>query len=341
MQTQLKAVTPDSIAQAAVLLKEGEVVAIPTETVYGLAANALSDEAVKKIFAAKGRPQDNPLISHISDLSMLPLIAGEVPEAALRLAEAFWPGPLTIILPRGGQVADSVCAGLDTASVRMPSHPDARAVIAACGFPLAAPSANLSGKPSPTTAQDVMADMDGRIPLILDGGACEVGVESTVVSLAGNHPVLLRPGRVTKEDLERVLGVPVELSGAIVSRLKEGEVARSPGMKYKHYAPKAEVVIVKGTFDAYKAYVRAHAQEGDFCLCYEGEQTQLSPVPCVAYGAEGDGVSQAHALFSALRELDAEGARRAFARWENDACGVELAVYNRLLRAAAFRVEEA
>ena len=175
MNTQLCAVTPDSVERAAALLKRGEVVAIPTETVYGLAANALDDAAVAKIFAAKGRPQDNPLISHISSHDMLPLIARNVPDDALRLASAFWPGPLTMILPRGERVADSVCAGLDTAAVRMPSHPAARAVIEACGLPLAAPSANLSGSPSPTTAADVLADMDGRVPLILDGGACELG----------------------------------------------------------------------------------------------------------------------------------------------------------------------
>lgn len=337
MKTQLCAVTPDSVARAAALLTQGEVVAIPTETVYGLAANALDDAAVAKIFAAKGRPQDNPLISHISSLDMLPLIARDVPDEALRLARAFWPGPLTMILPRGERVADSVCAGLDTAAVRMPSHPAARAVIEACGVPLAAPSANLSGSPSPTTAADVLADMDGRVPLILDGGACEVGVESTVVSLTGPVPMLLRPGRVTKEQLEEALGREVELSGAVVSRLKEGEVARSPGMKYKHYAPKAQVVIVRGALEHYRDYVRAEASEGDWCLCFDGEEKVLAPLPCVAYGAADDDESQAHALFSALRALDAHGAKRAFARCPHET-GVALAVYNRLLRAAAFRV---
>lgn len=339
METQLCAVTAESVAYAARILREDGVVAIPTETVYGLAANALSDAAVKKIFEAKGRPQDNPLISHISSLDMLPLIASDVPDAARRLAEAFWPGPLTMILPRGGRVADSVCAGLGTAAVRMPSHPAARAVIEACGFPLAAPSANLSGSPSPTTAADVLADMNGRIPLILDGGASDVGVESTVVSLTGAAPMLLRPGRVTKEQLEQVLGTAVELSGAVVSQLREGEIARSPGMKYKHYAPKAQVIIVKGDFDVYRRYVQNGAREGDWCLCFEGEQDALAPLPCVTYGAADDDDSQAHALFSALRALDANGARRAFARCPHET-GVALAVYNRLLRAAAFRVVE-
>ena len=339
MNTQLCAVTPEAIGRAAALLQRGEIVAIPTETVYGLAANALSDAAVKKIFEAKGRPQDNPLISHISSADMLPLVAAEIPESALKLASAFWPGPLTMILPRSSRVADSVCAGLPTAAVRMPSHPAARAVIEACGFPLAAPSANLSGKPSPTNAADVLADMDGRIPMILDGGECEVGVESTVVSLAGPHPVLLRPGHVTKEDLERVLGVPVEISDAVMHRLGEGETAASPGMKYKHYAPKAQVIIVKGPLEAYRQYVRTKSRSGDWCLCFSGEEQVLAPMPCVAYGAADDDDSQAHALFSALRELDAHGAQRAFARCPHET-GVALAVYNRLLRAAAFRVVE-
>ena len=245
MHTCLKQAGAASVAEAARLLRAGEVVGIPTETVYGLAANALSDEAVPKIFAAKGRPQDNPLISHIASLDMLPMVVREVPGAAYRLAEAFWPGPLTLILPRSKTVADSVCAGLDTASVRMPSHPVALAVIRAAGVPLAAPSANLSGSPSPTTAADVLADMEGKIPLILDGGACSVGVESTVISLAGAQPVLLRPGYITKEQLEDAMGCAVALSDAVLHKLKDGESAASPGMKYKHYAPKADVTILK------------------------------------------------------------------------------------------------
>ncbi|MEG2842307.1 MAG: L-threonylcarbamoyladenylate synthase [Ruthenibacterium sp.] len=258
MQTFLKSSAPHNIKEAAALLLQDEVVAIPTETVYGLAASALSDTAVRKIFAAKGRPQDNPLISHIASLEMLPMVASHVPQSAYALADAFWPGPLTMVLPRSEQVADSVCAGLATAAVRMPCHPVALAVINACGVPLAAPSANLSGSPSPTTAADVYADMNGKIPLILDGGACTVGVESTVISLVGETPVLLRPGYITKEELEQVLGTPVLLSSAILHKLKEGEVANSPGMKYKHYAPKANVVLLQGDFAAYQKYVAAH-----------------------------------------------------------------------------------
>ena len=336
MQTFLKSSAPHNIKEAATLLLQDEVVAIPTETVYGLAASALSDAAVRKIFAAKGRPQDNPLISHIASLAMLPMIASNVPQSAYLLAKAFWPGPLTMVLPRSKAVADSVCAGLDTAAVRMPSHPVALAVIEACGVPLAAPSANLSGSPSPTTAADVLADMQGKIPLILDGGACTVGVESTVISLVGENPVLLRPGYITKEQIEAVLGTQVTLSSAILNKLKEGEVANTPGMKYKHYAPKANVIILKGDFAAYKAYVAAHCTADTICLCFAGEEASL-PCACVPYGTAEDAATQAQHLFSALRTLDAKNAKTAYARCPQQT-GVGMAVYNRLLRAAAFQV---
>ena len=218
METKLRQADGPAVALAAELLKGGGIVAIPTETVYGIAASALDGAAVKKIFEAKGRPQDNPLIVHIDRLEMLEGLVGSVPERAKKLAEAFWPGPLTMILPRGPRVAAEVCAGLDTVAVRMPSHPVARAVITACGLPLAAPSANLSGSPSPTTAHYVMEDMRGRLPLVLDGGECQVGVESTVVSLAGPQAVLLRPGYITQEQLQEVLGEKVLLSGAILAK---------------------------------------------------------------------------------------------------------------------------
>ena len=338
MQTDIKPADEAAIQAAARLLLKEEIVAIPTETVYGLAANALSDAAVPKIFAAKGRPQDNPLISHISSLDMLPMVVRTVTDGAYRLAQAFWPGPLTIILPRAPGLSNAVCAGLNTAAVRMPSHPVARAVIEAAGVPLAAPSANLSGSPSPTTAADVLADMRGRIPLILDGGACGVGVESTVVSLAGETPVLLRPGFITRDQLSEALGCEVALSEAVLRPLREGQRAASPGMKYKHYAPKAEVTIVKGTLTAYIHYIEAHNAPGVFALCFAGEESAL-PCPCVTYGRADSPEGQARALFSALRALDAAGARTVYARCPN-MDGVGLAVYNRLLRAAAFRVVE-
>ena len=338
MQTMLRPADADAIRQAARLLLEDAVVGVPTETVYGLAANALSDAAVRKIFAAKGRPQDNPLISHIASLEMLPMVVRDVPDGAYRLAEAFWPGPLTIILPHARGLADAVCAGLDTAAVRMPGHPAARALIEASGVPFAAPSANLSGSPSPTTAADVLADMDGRIPLILDGGPCDVGVESTVISLANDEPILLRPGCITAGQLQQVLGRPVAVAGAVLHPMEQGETAASPGMKYKHYAPKAEVILIKGPLSAYKTYVESHLQDGVTALCFTGEEQTL-PCPCVTYGHADSPEEQAHELFSALRALDARGAKIAYAHCPAQQ-GVAMAVYNRLLRAAAFHVVE-
>lgn len=338
MQTQVLPVNEQSIALAARLLQRGELVALPTETVYGIAADARNGAAVRKIFAAKGRPQDNPLIVHICGIQMLRGIVAEVPPRARKLAAAFWPGPLTMVMPRGEEVSDVTCAGLDTVGVRMPSHPVVQAVIRASGVAFAAPSANLSGKPSPTNAQDTLADMDGRLPLILDGGESAVGVESTVVSVTGEHPVLLRPGYITKEQMEAVLGEEVQVSPAILEKLKEGEVARSPGMKYKHYAPKAQVTILQGDFAAYRQYVAQHAGPGVWALCFDGEGAQL-PVPYIEYGRDHDGAAQAHHLFAALRELDRNGAQIVYARCpEQD--GVSMAVYNRLIRAAAFRVVE-
>ena len=317
------------------ILKNGGLAAIPTETVYGLAANALDDGAVKRIFEAKGRPADNPLIVHISDLSQWDALVREIPENARKLAEAYWPGPLTIVLPKSAIISDVVSGGLATVAVRMPSHPVARAVIQAAGVPLAAPSANRSGRPSPTTARHVKDDMDGRIDCILDAGPCEVGVESTVISLCGERPRLLRPGGVTPEMLRRVLG-EIDIDDAVFHRLAEGKTAASPGMKYKHYAPAAAVTILKGSFAQFCAYVDAHRADGTMALCFTGEEARL-PVPAVAFGREDDGAAQAARIFDALRELDAKGAKTVFARFPQ-MDGVGLAVFNRLVRAAAFRV---
>lgn len=336
METQVLPITPESVALAARLLQQGELVALPTETVYGIAADARNGEAVKKIFEAKGRPQDNPLIVHICGMEMLNGIVSEVPERAKKLAAAFWPGPLTMVMPRGPEVSDVTCAGLDTVGVRMPSHPVVQQVIKASGVAFAAPSANLSGKPSPTNAPDTLADMDGRLPLILDGGESNVGVESTVVAVTGEHPLLLRPGYVTKEQMEAVLGEEVLVSPAILEKLGDGEVARSPGMKYKHYAPKADVTLLDGTFEQFKAYVDAHAEQNPSCLCFTGEAEKLG-VPCVEYGREGDGADQAKHIFRCLRALDEQGDAVVYARCPQKD-GLSMAVYNRLIRAAAFRV---
>ncbi len=227
------------------LIRSGELVAFPTETVYGLGANGLDGEAVNRIFEAKGRPNDNPLILHIAKKSELKKLWSHVPDRAYPLIETFWPGPLTLIFHKADAVPYEVTAGLETVAVRMPSDKTAQSLIRKAGVPIAAPSANRSGKPSPTTAEHVLEDMDGRIPLILDGGECKYGVESTVLSLVG-EPTILRPGAVTKEMLEAVIG-PVRLAGSILRPLMDREVAASPGMKYKHYAPDAQVIVIDGT----------------------------------------------------------------------------------------------
>lgn len=344
MRTQLVPFSPNATALAAQLLQAGQVVAIPTETVYGLAANALDGAAVQRIFAAKGRPQDNPLIVHIANEAVLYQIASVVPPAAWQLAKAFWPGPLTMVLPSAGTVAPQVSAGLPTVGVRMPAHPAALAVIQAAGLPLAAPSANVSGTPSPTTAAHVLADMDGRIPFVVDGGACRVGIESTVVSLV-DAPVILRPGFITQQQLAQALGTPVAMAAAVTQPLAAGEAPASPGMKYRHYAPRAQLVLVQGGFEEFRGFLEQKiaempaqnpADNGIVALCFSGEEDRL-PVPAIAYGAPGDEAAQAAGLFAALRALDEHGAKQVYARIEQ-ADGVGLAVYNRLLRAAAFRV---
>ncbi|MBQ8683193.1 MAG: threonylcarbamoyl-AMP synthase [Clostridia bacterium] len=335
MHTQLLQPTPEGIEEAARLLREGHQVAIPTETVYGLAADGLNGTAVAGIFAAKERPIDNPLILHIADEQDWAPLVREIPENAKKLAAAYWPGPLTVILPAADCIPAEVRGGLDTVAVRFPSHPIAQAVILHAGCPLAAPSANLSGSPSPTKAARVMEDMQGRIAAVLDGGDCEVGVESTVVDLCHTPPRLLRPGGITPEMLEAVVG-PIEIDDAVTHILQEGATAASPGMKYKHYAPKAQVYLVKGTPEAYARYVNAHKAPGVTALCFDEDIPHLE-VPAVTYGRRDEPMEQARQIFDALRQLDEQDAQTVYA-----ACpslkGVGLAVYNRLIRAAAFRI---
>ena len=265
IQTAMLQPNTEGIEHAARLLRSGQLVAIPTETVYGLAVNALDGEAVSSVFTAKGRPMDNPLIVHIGDMADWAPLVTYISENAQKLADAFWPGPLTIILPAAPHIPKEVTGGLSTVAVRFPSHPIAQAVILHSGCPLAAPSANRSGSPSPTNAARVAEDMNGRIAAILDGGDCSVGVESTVVDLCHTPPRLLRPGGITPEMLEQVVGA-IEIDPAVTHALAQGAVAASPGMKYKHYAPKAEVSIVCGTPTSYIDYVNSHADDGVFAL---------------------------------------------------------------------------
>ena len=313
---------------------------MPTETVYGLAANALDGNAVRRIFEAKGRPMDNPLIVHIaefSDIERLQLVA-EIPEKARLLAQGFWPGPLTIIMKKGKVVPDEVSAGLDTVAVRLPSHPDARRLIAASGLPLAAPSANTSGKPSPTTAQHVIDDMDGKIEAVVDGGVCDVGVESTVITVAADIPRILRPGIITREQIEAVIGA-VEVDRAVLNKPDDNEQVASPGMKYKHYAPRARVILVRGSGDKYIDFVnRCYRRDGSCAaLCY-AEDVDRIDAPTVSLGSAYDLKQQAQELFDALRAVDEiEGVETVYAHCPETE-GVGMALYNRLIRAAAYQV---
>ena len=334
----LPADAPGAVEEAARLLKNGEVVAFPTETVYGLGADALDESAVRRIYEAKGRPGDNPLIVHIADMEQLPPLVSGVPEGALELAEAFWPGPLTIIFPKSDREPSAVTGGPDTVAVRMPRHDVARAVIRACGRPLAAPSANASGRPSPTRAQHVLEDMDGRIPLILDGGACRVGVESTVVALDGGRPVVLRPGGVTPEMLSKVLG-SADVDEGVLSPVEPGGAPRSPGMKYRHYAPKCRVRVFRGgAEDTARAIAELYDEsEGAWILCAEEHMPLYGDRRAISLGSGAEGA--ARSLFDALREADAKGAHLVLAEGFA-AQGVGLAVMNRLGRAASFDITD-
>lgn len=330
---QTKILTPDEkdIQIAGKILADGGLVAFPTETVYGLGADALNDEAVKNIYAAKGRPSDNPLIVHIAEKDDIKPLVREVTPKAKALMDAFFPGPLTIILPKSDKVGKTVSGGLDTVAVRMPINETAHALIKASGCPIAAPSANTSGLPSPTRAKYVIDDMMGKIDAIIDGGDCEYGVESTVITLATEVPTLLRPGAITKEMLESVIG-EVYVAPAVLEGMKDNEVAASPGMKYKHYAPKAKVVIVKGDKEKYEKFV--NSRKNAYALCFDGDNITI---PKVTYGRENDDLSQARELFDALRHLDELGAEKVYAHIPHKD-GVGMAVYNRLIRAAAFCV---
>ncbi len=335
MDTLMLSASEDDMQAAAELLKKSEVVAIPTETVYGLAANAFDEEAVRKIFAAKGRPCDNPLIVHISDLDMIKDIASEVPRLAIKCAESFWPGPLTMIMPKSDRIPLVTSGGLDTVGIRFPSDKCAHRIIEKCGFPLAAPSANLSGSPSPTNAKRVYEDMSGRIAAIVDGGESEVGVESTVIAFENDGIRILRPGKISYDDLKTITD-NVFVDRGVLERVAEGEKVRSPGMKYKHYAPKAEVVLLDGSAQEFENYVKANATEGCFCLVFCDKEA-IEGVPYLTYGESAD--EQAHWLFERLRQFDGMGAKKVFAHCPSQE-GVGLAVYNRILRSAGFNVIE-
>ena len=335
MKTICQSAGEESLKQAAALLKAGQVVAFPTETVYGLGANALDEAAVRAIFAAKERPADNPLIVHVADKAQLSGLC-EVTETAQKLMDAFWPGPLTLLLKKTEKVPDVTTAGLATVAVRCPNHPVALQLIRESGLPIAAPSANRSGRPSPTSAAHVYEDMQGRIPMILEGGNCRVGVESTVLDVSGEVPCVLRPGAVTPAMIAEVAG-DCTLAPSIMRPLQEGEHAPSPGMKHRHYAPKAKMTVYVGADEKviHAMIARYDEAENGWILAHENIMPAFGGRRCLSLGKNPE--EGAQLLFQRLRELDEKNAAFILAQgWEAE--GNALAVMNRMARAAAFDI---
>ena len=324
---------------AAEIIKSGGLVAIPTETVYGLGANGLNPDAVAKIFEAKGRPQDNPLILHVADAVEIEKFCHSIPESAYKLAEKFWPGPLTMVLPARESVPKCTTAGLPTVAVRCPDNAVTREIIRLSGCPIAAPSANISGKPSTTTAEHVMHDHNGKIEAVVDGGPCRVGLESTIVDLTEDRPRLLRPGGITPEQLMEVLGDLV-VDKAVTAQIDKDAVVKAPGMKYRHYAPDCQVVIVSGSREKAAAYIKAHYEAGDRVLCFEEELPLYAGCAPLSYGRESEVETLSAGLFAALRILDDPSIGMVFARCPVGG-GVAYAVQNRLKKAAAFHIIDA
>ena len=335
----LDAADPSTAQIAADIIRRGGLVAIPTETVYGLGANGLDEQAVIKIFQAKGRPQDNPLILHVAQPQEMEKFCHDIPPAAYALAEKFWPGPLTMVLHARDIVPRRTTAGLDTVAVRCPDNETTRQIIRLSGVPIAAPSANLSGKPSTTTAQHVLHDHDGNIDAIVDGGPCRVGVESTIVDLTEARPRLLRPGGITPEQLTAVLGDLV-IDKAVTAQIDKDAVVKAPGMKYRHYAPAEPVVIVAGSREKAAQYIHDHFTPGDRVLCFDEELPLYADCAPLSYGKESDVNTLSAGLFAALRELDDARIHQVYARCPVGD-GVAYAVQNRLKKAAAFHIVDA
>ena len=322
-------------AIAAELIRQGELVAIPTETVYGLGADGLKEAAVAKIFEAKGRPQDNPLILHIWGASQMELFCHDIPQAAYALADAFWPGPLTMVLPARDIVPKRTTGGLDTVALRCPDNAVTREIIRLSGVPIAAPSANISGKPSTTTAQHVLHDHDGKIAAVVDGGPCRVGVESTIVDLTEDRPRLLRPGGITPEQLIGVLGDLV-VDKAVTAQIDKDAVVKAPGMKYRHYAPKAPVTVVTGPAEASARTIEQLAKPGDGVICFDEFADRFDQQTVECLGPSRDKRIQAQRVFDALRAFDSKDVQQIYAQCP-DSQGLGLAIGNRLKKAAGFK----
>ena len=328
----------EQLKAAAEIILSGGLVVFPTETVYGLGGNGLLADAAQKIYAAKGRPSDNPLIIHIAEPKDAENYA-HVSDIYYRLAEAFMPGPLTVIMPKKDCIPLSVTGGLNTVAVRCPSHTIAHALIEQCGVPIAAPSANLSGKPSPTSAKYVLEDMLGRVDMIIDGGECDIGLESTIVSIDGDTLVLLRPGAVTYDALCCVCD-KVDIAPAVTNKLAENERPLSPGMKYRHYAPQADFILLEGNEKDVLEFMKSEqSQNGCAVLCYSEELEHLDPALSINIGGKDDLATQAKKLFSSLREADKLGAPKIYAHLPT-LDGLGLALYNRMIRAAAHTIKK-
>lgn len=328
------------LAEAAAVLREGGLVAFPTETVYGLGANALDETAARRIYEAKGRPSDNPLIAHIADFEALVPLTAEIPEAGRKLAEAFWPGPLTMVFKKSGVVPHGTTGGLETVAVRMPSDPVARELIRLAGVPIAAPSANTSGRPSPTRAEHVLQDMDGKIEMIVDGGPVGIGVESTIVDVTEEIPTLLRPGAVTMEMLRSVVG-ETAVDPAITGPMRADIKPKAPGMKYRHYAPKADLTLVEGETDAVVSRINALAAEklgaGQRVgiICTEETKDRYPAGILKSIGMRANEATVAHNLYAVLREFDDLEVDCIFSEsFQTDDLGQ--AIMNRLNKAAGY-----
>ncbi|MCR4842057.1 MAG: threonylcarbamoyl-AMP synthase [Eubacterium sp.] len=346
MNTQIIKITENhmesEIEEAAEIIRGGGLVAFPTETVYGLGGNALNPGASADIYAAKGRPSDNPLIVHVADFESVYKITKEAGDTARILAEAFWPGPLTMILPKSDIVPKETTGGLDTVAIRMPNHPVALELIRRSGGYIAAPSANVSGRPSPTTAQHVVEDMDGRIPAIIDAGPVGIGIESTIVDLTGEEVQILRPGYITPDDLSRVLGRRVSIDPAL-TQVDKDVAPKAPGMKYRHYAPRAQMILIEGDAREVAAYIGEKALEaesgGKRCgiLCADDTAGSYHASCVLSLGEREDEAAIARHLFAALRSFDEQGVDVIYSECFNGG-GIGEAVMNRLLKAAAHQV---
>ena len=332
-----------AVYEAASLIKGGGLVAFPTETVYGLGANGLDKEAAKKIYSAKGRPSDNPLILHISDFSELEELTAEIPEAAVKLAKRYWPGPLTMIFKKSAVVPFETTGGLDTVAIRLPENKVARELIKRAGVPIAAPSANLSGRPSPTTAEHVAEDMSGRIEMILDGGAVGIGIESTIIDVTGERPVILRPGFITGEMLAEVLG-EVETDFAVTGEINNNDIRlKAPGMKYRHYAPKGKMIIYEGELSEIIRKINEEAEKAEkdglitAVLATDETMANYKADYVFSVGRRADIDEVAHRLFDVLRKFDEVGAEAIFSESFSDK-GLGFAVMNRLRKAAGYNI---